>query len=211
MGFCLFNNAAIAAEHARSSLGAERVLVVDWDLHHGNGTMHSFYDRDDILYFSTHQFPYYPGTGAFEQVGDGKGQGFTVNVPLIPGMGDGEYRAIFREVLAPVTRQFAPDLILVSTGFDTFHRDPLGGMQMTAEGYGILTTELMEMASDVAGGRLVMTLEGGYNLEGLSRGVGYSLQALTGDFTAPEYTGEAGKAEKFIAAVKEVQSAYWEF
>jgi acetoin utilization deacetylase AcuC-like enzyme len=209
MGFCLFNNVAVAAEHARQQLGIERVLVVDWDLHHGNGTMHSFYGRPDILYFSTHQFPYYPGTGSFEDVGSGEGQGYTVNVPLITGMGDAEYRAVFRQVLAPVAEQFDPGLILVSTGFDTYHRDPLGGMRMTAEGYGMLTAELMEMAEKTAGGKLVMTLEGGYNLEGLSEGVACCLKTLMGEWQPPAFDGDPGRAEKFIAAAKQIQSAFW--
>jgi len=211
MGFCLFNNVAVAAEYARRKKGAERVLIIDWDLHHGNGTMHSFYDRKDVLYFSTHQFPYYPGTGAIDQVGEDAGEGFTVNVPLYPGMGDVEYRAIFREILAPVTEQYAPDLILVSTGFDTYHRDPLGGMRMTAEGYGALTAELLQMAQGSAKGRMAMVLEGGYNLEGLSQGVGFCLRCMSGDWSAPGAEKDTGKAEKFIELVKETQSKYWKF
>lgn len=211
MGFCLFNSVAVAAEHARTTLGSRRVLIADWDLHHGNGTMHSFHDRADILYFSTHQYPYYPGTGAVDDVGSGEGRGRTVNVPLVPGMGDQEYRAIFRNILAPVTRGFDPDLILVSTGFDTYKRDPLGGMKMSAEGYGVLTWELMQMAQEVCQGKLVMALEGGYNLESLSRGVVYCLKALLGEYEPEPYEDDPGKAGPFINAVKEVQSEFWKF
>jgi acetoin utilization deacetylase AcuC-like enzyme len=211
MGFCLFNNVAVAAAYALEKSDCKKVLIVDWDLHHGNGTMHSFYNREDVLYFSTHQYPYYPGTGALQDVGSGEGEGYTVNVPLGPGMGDVEYRAIFRQILAPVTSRYAPDLILVSTGFDTYHADPLGGMKMTAEGYGMLTAELLEMAGKSAKGRLVLMLEGGYNLEGLSQGVGFCLKAMLGEWTPPPASGDAGSAGKIIDAVKKVQSRFWKF
>jgi acetoin utilization deacetylase AcuC-like enzyme len=211
MGFCLFNNVAIAAEHAIAACKMDKVLIVDWDLHHGNGTMHSFYDRPEVLYFSTHQYPYYPGTGALEDVGVGQAEGGTVNVPLVPGMGDQEFRAIFNQVLAPVVTSFSPDMILVSTGFDTYRRDPLGGMKMTAEGYGALTWDLMQMAKHSCAGKLVFTLEGGYHLDGLSRGIVYCINALIGKYEPEAFSGEPGRAKAVIEAVQQVQSRFFDF
>jgi acetoin utilization deacetylase AcuC-like enzyme len=181
MGFCIFNNIAIGAVHAIKRLGRSRILIVDWDIHHGNGTMNSFYDDPQVLYFSIHQYPHYPGTGRLEEVGSGRGQGTTINVPLGPGPGDDEYTAIFRELLAPVARQFAPDMIMVSAGFDTYHLDPLGGMQVTAEGYALMTKILLELGEELCGGRVVFTLEGGYHLGGLCESIRAMLQVMRGD------------------------------
>src|SRR4030095_10187386 len=135
MGFCLFNNIAVAAEHAGAELGCERVLIVDWDVHHGNGTQHSFYERDDVLFFSLHQYPFYPGTGAREEKGRGAGDGFTVNVPFPAGRPDADYFAAFRDILGPIADSYAPDLVLVSAGFDAHRMDPLADMRATEEGY----------------------------------------------------------------------------
>jgi acetoin utilization deacetylase AcuC-like enzyme len=180
MGFCLFNNAAIGARYAQESHQVKRVLVIDWDLHHGNGTQHSFEADPSILYFSTHQYPYYPGTGAYEQIGKGKGEGYTVNVPLSVGHGDGEYAGIFENILRPVALEFDPELILVSAGFDIYQADPLGGMRVTPEGFAGLTRSILDMAEACCSGKMVITLEGGYHLGGLRDSVKAVLKELAG-------------------------------
>lgn len=180
MGFCLFNNVAIAAHYAIQILGLERVMIVDWDLHHGNGTQHSFYDTDKVLYLSTHQYPYYPGTGSLGETGVGKGEGFTVNIPLPGYQGDGDYAAIFNEIVLPVGREYNPQLILVSAGFDIYRGDPLGSMEVTAQGFAYLTRSLVLLAEEVCQGRLLVTLEGGYNLEGQRDGILAVLGELCG-------------------------------
>ncbi len=186
MGFCLFNNAAVASEYARRRLGLERVLVVDWDVHHGNGTMHSFYESDRVLFFSAHQYPHYPGTGRVDEIGSGPGRGYTVNVPLPPGQGDEEYAAIFEQVLRPITVEYAPQLILVSAGFDIARGDPLGDMEVTPAGFSRMTRVLMDLAAGCCPGRLVFTLEGGYRLDALAGGVSAVLATLAGVSAAAE-------------------------
>jgi acetoin utilization deacetylase AcuC-like enzyme len=181
MGFCLFNNVAVAAKAVQAAGAAKaapnrRVLIVDWDVHHGNGTQNSFWEDPTVLYFSTHQFPFYPGTGAIEEIGGGAGRGFTVNVPLPAGCGDAEYFAAFDRVLLPIAREFAPDLVLVSAGYDAADGDLLGSMRITPEGYARLTQRLLGLA----GGRVVLALEGGYDLDAIARSAEASLRALLG-------------------------------
>jgi acetoin utilization deacetylase AcuC-like enzyme len=177
MGFCLFNNVAIAARALRAD-GVERILILDWDVHHGNGTQHLFEDDRDVLYFSTHQFPFYPGTGDFGEAGRGAGLGATVNVPLPGGCGDAEYVGALRRVLAPVARSFQPQLILVSAGFDAHRDDPLASMEVTQNGFAEMANTVRALAEDVCGGRLAFVLEGGYAPSGLREGVGAVLDAL---------------------------------
>ena len=180
MGFCFFNNAAIGAEHLLRRHGLRRVLIVDYDLHHGNGTEHAFYERRDVMYFSTHQSPLYPGTGAVRFFGHGDGHGYNLDIPLLAGKTDADYLHIFEKVLAPVAAQFEPEFIIVSAGFDIAAGDPLGGMEVTAGGFGRLTRSLMAMAERTAAGRLALVLEGGYDLPALRDGVRETLSPRQG-------------------------------
>ena len=211
MGFCLFNNIAIAAAHARAELGCRRVLIVDWDVHHGNGTQHAFFDRRDILFFSTHRFPFWPGTGDLHEIGTDAGIGFTVNVPLPVGCGDTAYRAVFDELLVPIAEDFEPELILVSAGFDAHVRDPLGGMSMTTEGYGSLCSVVCELADRLCDGRVVLVLEGGYDLDALAGSVRACVDVLAG--AAPpepqEVKGSEDSAARAIDEVRRVHRGSW--
>ncbi|MDB4979867.1 MAG: Histone deacetylase family protein, partial [Myxococcales bacterium] len=179
MGFCLLNNAAIAAEAARK-LGARRVLVLDWDVHHGNGTQDIFAARDDVMYLSSHQYPFYPGTGAPHEVGVGAGRGFTVNCALPGGQDDADYGAVFHDLFLPVARAYAPDLVLVSAGFDPHERDPLADMRVTERGFAAMTTAMAALAREVCGGKLVLLLEGGYDLAALAASTRACLEVLGG-------------------------------
>jgi acetoin utilization deacetylase AcuC-like enzyme len=184
MGFCLLNNVAIAARALRAD-GVERILILDWDVHHGNGTQHAFEDDRDVLYLSTHQFPFYPGTGDFGEAGRGAGLGATVNVPLPGGCGDAEYAGALQRVLVPVARSFRPQLILVSAGFDAHCDDPLASMEVTQKGFDELAAIVRALAEDVCGGRLAFVLEGGYAPRGLREGVGAVLDALLAPAAPP--------------------------
>jgi acetoin utilization deacetylase AcuC-like enzyme len=177
MGFCLFNNVAVAAAHARA-MGAGRVAIVDFDVHHGNGTQHMFEKDASVLYVSTHQYPYYPGTGAVDEVGTGDGAGFTVNVPLESGAVDADYRIAFDEIVLPVVRQFRPALILVSAGFDAHERDPLATMRLTADAFGAMTMGLRGVAEETCGGRMALVTEGGYDLQALAASLDQTIEAL---------------------------------
>ena len=213
MGFCLFNNVAIGARYAQESLKLSRILVVDWDLHHGNGTQHSFEDDPSILYFSTHQYPYYPGTGSFNETGIGRGEGFTVNVPFSIGYGDGEYMGTFEEILKPIALEFKPEIILVSAGIDIYMGDPLGGMNVTPKGFAGLTRSIIEIAQACCGGKVVITLEGGYSLEGLRDSIKEILKEMAGlsNTNIPDIIARADKDRlKFVAErVKEVHRPHW--
>lgn len=178
MGFCLLNNIAIAAASLRAA-GAARVAILDWDVHHGNGTQHSFYEDPDVMFLSCHQYPYYPGTGKPSESGRGAGAGATVNVALPAGCGDREYAAVFARVFAPALRRFRPDVILVSAGYDAHVADPLAGMRVTRAGYLAMARSLCALADEVCDGRIACALEGGYDLDGLTGGVLATLDALT--------------------------------
>jgi len=212
MGFCLFNNIAIAAAWALKSGGLSRVMIVDWDLHHGNGTQYAFYENPRVLYFSTHQYPYYPGSGGLNENGFGKGEGFTVNVPLGRGHGDQEYTAIFQKIVEPLARTYQPELILVSAGFDIYFQDPLGGMKVTAEGFAAMARILKSLAEELCGGRLVFTLEGGYHIEGQATGIEKVLEVLQGSGSAGEKLARSEAPEpKIVEAVRRHQASYWKF
>jgi len=177
MGFCLFNNVAIAAAALRAEEGMERILILDWDVHHGNGTQRSFQEDPNLLYFSTHQYPFYPGTGRFDEAGSGRGEGATVNVPLPAGCDDQAYLGVFQRILVPVVLAFRPEILLVSAGFDAHRDDPLGGMRVSEEGFAALASIVRSLADEVCGSRLAYFLEGGYASSGLRQGTGAVLDA----------------------------------
>ncbi len=180
MGFCLFNNVAVGARYAQKKYGLERVAILDWDVHHGNGTQEIFYDDPTVLYLSLHQYPYYPGTGAANETGTGLGEGYTVNCPMPAGSGWKEYEAAFRSTILPALHRFQPQLLMISAGFDAHRDDPLAHIQLTDDSFAEMTKMMMEIASAYCNGKIVSVLEGGYHLEALARSVERHLQELAG-------------------------------
>ena len=210
MGFCLYNNAAVAAAHALER-GLERVAVVDYDVHHGNGTQWIFYDDPRVLYLSTHQYPFYPGTGAADDVGRGDGAGFTVNIPLAAGAGDADLDRVFREVAVPVLAAYEPELVVLSAGYDAHVDDPLGGMQVTTAGYARLTRRLRAVAERTCRGRLAVVTEGGYDLDALRGCLEGTLEVAAGPPPEDEapVEGSTPAAEASLAAVRPALRAFW--
>jgi acetoin utilization deacetylase AcuC-like enzyme len=206
MGFCLFGNVAIAAQAARLDRGLSRVLVVDFDVHHGNGTQAMVEEDPAICFISTHQYPYYPGTGAASEIGRGPGEGTVVNMPLSPGAGDQVFQHLYQQVVIPIASRFAPDLILVSAGFDAHWDDPLAGLGLSLAGYAWITRTLVSLAEELCGGRIVFTLEGGYHLDVLSHGVLNTFHALLDDETVEDPLGPSGwsepDADEYIASLR---------
>jgi acetoin utilization deacetylase AcuC-like enzyme len=208
MGFCLFNNIAIAA-HRLLAEGLERIAIVDWDVHHGNGTQAVFIDEPRVLFFSLHQWPLYPGSGWFNECGVGDGEGYTVNVPLPPGCHDGDYARAFSEIVGPIVDLYQPQAVLVSAGQDPHADDPLASMSLSEDGFAWLARRVQELAQRHCEGRLALTLEGGYERTATARSVAAILRALL-DEAAPEVGGQSGRAAAAIEQVLSVQRAYWE-
>ena len=208
MGFCIFNNLAVAAAHALSDLGCQRVLVVDWDVHHGNGTQHIFSARPDLLFFSVHRHPFYPGSGAHHEQGEAAGEGYTVNVPMPAGASDGDFVAAFDTLLGPIADRYEPDLVLVSAGFDAHRDDPLGGMLVSDDGYAAMAARVRDIADRHAGGRLVMFLEGGYDLDALCSGLDACIDSVQGA-EPPTVTGPSPRGAAAIAATVAQHRPRW--
>ncbi|MCX6000153.1 MAG: histone deacetylase [Chloroflexi bacterium] len=211
MGFCLFNNVAIAAKQMLRSHQLERVLIVDFDVHHGNGTQDVFYSDPKVLYFSTHQYPHYPGSGAVDDVGAGKGEGTTINVPLPAWCGDREYANVFQDILVPAARRFQPQLILVSAGYDAHWADTLSSMQLSISGFAGMARTLREMASELCHGRLVFVLEGGYHITALAYSVQATIETLLGMVDTADPLGQSTCTRKpsgFEAIVRRVKAVH---
>jgi acetoin utilization deacetylase AcuC-like enzyme len=210
MGFCLFNNVAIAAAYARTR-GLTRVAVVDFDVHHGNGTQSSFYADHSVLFISSHQYPFYPGTGAAGEIGTAAGEGFTINLPLAAGATDADFERVYSQVAIPVLRQFRPQLLLISAGFDAYVDDPLAGMRLTAPYFEHLTRTLCTLADDCCDGRVVAVTEGGYHLEGLRECLRGVVRALSGDAAAaggvPD--GPSPRGQATLDAVRDRLARFW--
>ena len=211
MGFCIFNNIAIAAQHLKGKYGVKRILIVDWDVHHGNGTQELFYDDPSVLYFSTHQYPHYPGTGWIDEVGKGEGEGFTVNIPLPAATDDAGYLYAIKNILVPIAIDFSPEFVLVSAGFDAHIADYLAAMKVKSSGFGLFTDVIKEIAKKNSKGRIVMALEGGYNLEAIAESALSVFNSLLAIRSRPQKSA-LNKDERVkirVDEIKEVQKNYW--
>ena len=209
MGFCIFNNVAIAAKFAISNFRLNRVLIADFDVHHGNGTQETFYADPKVLYFSTHQYPFYPGTGRIDEIGVGEGKGVTANFPMTAGWGDEEYLRAFSEVLVPLAQRFRPELILVSAGFDPHWADSLAMMQVSVTGFAQMVEVLKKLATELCQGRLVFTLEGGYNLQVAALSVAATFDVLWGNpIVDPLGKSSARKPGGFDQRLQEIKKIH---
>lgn len=214
MGYCIFNNVAIGAMAARSAMGLARVMVVDWDLHHGNGTQHIFERDPSVFFFSSHQFPHYPGTGHLTETGLGPGEGTTMNVPLNRGCGDGEFTALYQQLLIPTALAFKPQLIIVSAGFDIHASDPLGGMRVTPVGFAALARLVLDLARQTCDGRVVFCLEGGYDAGALADSALAMIDELTGrtstDVDAVALRADPGRLSAIVEGCMHTHRRFWE-
>jgi len=212
MGFCLFNNVAVATKYALARYGLEHILIIDFDVHHGNGTQEAFYDNSQVLYVSTHLYPFYPGTGGIDETGSGEAEGTTINIPLPSGCGDAEYEQVFAEIVAPAAKRFKPQLILVSAGYDPHWTDELALMQVSVSGFARMVKIIKELADELCNGRLVFSLEGGYNLAALAASVKTTFDVLLGNIDIedqlgpPPYRIVAPDLTQLIKAIKEIHA-----
>ncbi len=212
MGFCLFNNIAIATKYALAKYNLERILIIDFDIHHGNGTQAAFYDNPQVLYMSTHEYPFYPGTGSIEETGSGAGMGTTINIPLPAGCGDAEYLQVFEQIIIPAARRFSPQLIMVSAGYDLHWADPIGTMQVTTTGFTQMVKIIKELADELCDGRMVFTIEGGYNLTALATSIKATLDILLGNTNIEDPLGKSPRQSTtpsiapLIKAIKEIHT-----
>jgi acetoin utilization deacetylase AcuC-like enzyme len=210
MGFCLFNNEAIAAKHALAKYALERLAIIDFDVHHGNGTLDAFCDNPQVLYISTHEYPFYPGTGSLDETGKGEAKGIKVNIPLPAGCGDNEYLLVFEQIVAPVVSRFKPQLILVSAGYDPHWADGLAMMQVSVTGFARMVTIIKGLADKLCSGKLVLTLEGGYNLTALAASVRATFDILLGNTNIedplgqPQYNLAVPGITPVVKAIKEL-------
>ncbi len=214
MGFCIFNNIAIGARYAQKNLGIERVLIVDWDAHHGNGVEDIFFEDDSVLYASMHQYPHYPGSGASSEVGAGRGKGFTINFPFPAFTGESAYLQALSEVVLPVARSFKPQLVMIAAGYDAHHADLLCSMQLTTESYAKMTEMLMDLADEFADGRLVATLEGGYNLSAIAASAFNTISTMSESGLLMQESGApeerpSSRTQEVIQSTRTALAPYW--
>ena len=212
MGFCLFNNIAIAAEQALSKYKLERLAIIDFDVHHGNGTQAVFYNRPEVMYISTHEYPFYPGSGSVEETGSEAAKGATINIPLPAGCGDSEYLQVFEQIIAPAARRFKPQLILVSAGYDAHWADSIAMMQVSVTGFAQMVRVIKGLADELCDGRLVFGLEGGYHLSALAASVKATFDVLLGNASIDDPLGQsprsfgAPKIDHLIGTIKELHA-----
>jgi acetoin utilization deacetylase AcuC-like enzyme len=213
MGFCIFNNVAIAAKYALAKYKLEHIVIIDFDVHHGNGTQEVFYDNPQVMYISTHEYPFYPGTGDIGDTGSGEAKGTTVNIPLRAGCGDSEYLQVFEQIIVPVVKRFKPQLILVSAGYDAHWADEIAMMQVTTTGFSQMVRVIKQLADELCSGRLVCSLEGGYNLTALATSIKATFDVLLGNTNIDDPLGQPpqrrfdiGSIAPLIKAIKETHN-----